>query len=94
MRYHCLPVSRETNHETEIPLLEKRLLYRGLCFRLNEGRWDRNKIKIYNFTSGNSVPLKWGEIFKYAEQHLMENPLEGLVWYPEGSFKRNATINR
>ena len=51
-------------------------------------------MKIYNFTSGNSVPLKWGEIFKYAEQHLMENPLEGLVWYPEGSFKRNATINR
>ena len=25
---------------------------------------------------------------------LLQNPLEGMVWYPEGSFKRSVTINR
>ena len=40
------------------------------------------------------VPLKWGEIFGYAEEQLMLNPLEGLIWYPEGSFKKSVTVNR
>ena len=40
------------------------------------------------------VPLKWGEIFGYAEEQLMTNPLEGLIWYPEGSFKKSVTVNR
>ena len=77
-------------------------------------REARPPVKIYNFTSGNSVPLKWGEIYGFAEHHLfqvdiyniynyiynicvfffLQNPLEGMVWYPEGSFKRSVTINR
>ena len=24
----------------------------------------------------------------------MTNPLEGLIWYPEGSFKKSVTVNR
>ena len=34
------------------------------------------QIKIYNFTSGNSIPLTWGEIYALAEKHLFDNPLE------------------
>lgn len=52
------------------------------------------QIKIYNFTSGNSIPLTWGEIYALAEKHLFDNPLEGMVWYPEGSFKRSVSVNR
>mgnify|MGYP001311963690 FL=1 len=57
-------------------------------------KWDRSKIKIYNYTSGNTVPLKWGEIYGYAKEQLMLNPLEGVVWYPGGSFKKSVTVNR
>ena len=39
-------------------------------------KWDRSKIKIYNYTSGNTVPLKWGEIYGYAKEQLMLNPLD------------------
>jgi len=63
-------------------------------YRLNKNKWDRSKIKIFNYTSGNTVPLKWGQIYGFAEEQLMLNPLEGLVWYPEGSFKKSVTVNR
>ena len=63
-------------------------------FRLNKDNWDRGMIRIYNYTSGNVVPLKWGEIYGYAEEQLMKNPLEGMIWYPEGSFKKSVTVNR
>merc|ERR1719334_2395336 len=53
-----------------------------------------NNIQIYNQTSGNCAPLKWGEIYKMAEKHLFANPLEGMVWYPGGTFKRSITVNR
>ena len=49
---------------------------------------------IYNYTSGNKVPITWGEIYSTAELHLRQNPLEGMVWYPEGSFKYYPTVNR
>merc|ERR1719348_2179345 len=26
--------------------------------------------------------------------HLFANPLEGMVWYPGGTFKRNISVNR
>ena len=35
-------------------------------------RVARPPVKIYNFTSGNSVPLKWGEIYGFAEHHLFQ----------------------
>ena len=65
-----------------------------MIYRLNKNKWDRSKIKIYNYTSGNTVPLKWGEIYGYAKEQLMLNPLEGVVWYPGGSFKKSVTVNR
>ena len=37
-------------------------------------REARPPVKIYNFTSGNSVPLKWGEIYGFAEHHLFQVP--------------------
>merc|ERR1719481_462059 len=52
------------------------------------------EIQVYNHISGNSVPLTWGEIYNKAKVGLMRYPLEGLVWYPGGSFKTNHFINR
>jgi len=63
-------------------------------YRFNHVDPTKSPIKIYNFTSGNKVPLTWGEIYGIAERHLFQNPLEGMVWYPEGSFKRSVKINR
>jgi len=57
----------------------------------SEGRKD---VMVYNHISGNAVPLTWGEIYNTAKEHLMKNPLEGMVWFPGGSFKHNHTINR
>ena len=65
-----------------------------LSSRFNHVDPTKSPIKIYNFTSGNKVPLTWGEIYGIAERHLFQNPLEGMVWYPEGSFKRSVKINR
>ena len=62
--------------------------------RSNSINSNVSPIKIYNQTSGNSAPLKWGEIYKMAEKHLFANPLEGMVWYPGGTFKRSITVNR
>jgi len=63
-------------------------------YRSNSINSNVSPIKIYNQTSGNSAPLKWGEIYKMAEKHLFANPLEGMVWYPGGTFKRSITVNR
>lgn len=52
------------------------------------------EMKVYNHISGNAVPLTWGEIYYKAKANLMRYPLEGLVWYPGGSFKHNTFINR
>ena len=57
--------------------------------------WTEAKFsKVYNHISGNTVPLKWGEIYDTAKTYLMRNPLEGMVWFPGGSFKQSLVINR
>merc|ERR1719430_1237661 len=53
-----------------------------------------SQVKVYNHVSGNAMPLTWGEIYNIAKNCLFSNPLERMVWYPGGSFKRNSTINR
>ena len=68
------------------------LIYFAFCFfgqRLNS-----IFPKVYNHISGNTVPLKWGEIYDTAKTYLMRNPLEGMVWFPGGSFKQSLVINR
>ena len=49
---------------------------------------------MYNHISSNNVPVKWGEIYDTAKTYLMRNPLEGMVWFPGGSFKQSLVINR
>ena len=51
-------------------------------------------LQVFNHISGNTVPLKWGEIYDTAKVYLMKNPLEGMVWFPGGSFKQSLVINR
>ena len=40
-----------------------------------------NKIDIYNCTSGESVPVTWGQVEK-SLGYFMEYPLENMLWYP------------
>lgn len=63
-------------------------------YRSNSLNSNVSPIRIYNQTSGNAVSLTWGQIYKMAEKHLFANPLEGMVWYPGGTFKRSSTVNR
>jgi len=63
-------------------------------YRSNSLNSNVSPIKIYNQISGNTVPLTWGQIYHIAEKHLFANPLEGVVWYPGGTFKRSSTVNR
>ena len=51
-------------------------------------------LQVFNHISSNTVPLKWGEIYDTAKENLMRNPLEGMVWFPGGSFKQSLVINR
>lgn len=44
-------------------------------------REARPPVKIYNFTSGNSVPLKWGEIYGFAEHHLFQVDIYNIYNY-------------
>ena len=44
-------------------------------------RVARPPVKIYNFTSGNSVPLKWGEIYGFAEHHLFQVDIYNIYNY-------------
>jgi hypothetical protein len=65
--------------------------------------------QVYNHISGNAMPQTWGEIYSRAKDCLMRwaggrregapcglarNPLEGMVWFPGGSFKQSHWINR
>jgi len=63
-------------------------------YRSNTMNSNVSPIKIYNQISGNTAPLTWGQIYRMAEKHLYANPLEGMVWYPGGTFKHNITVNR
>jgi len=51
-------------------------------------------VKVYNHISGNDVPLTWGEIYNIAKGYLMKFPLEGIVWFPDGTFQHSHVINR
>eukprot|EP00092_Neocalanus_flemingeri_P005847 GFUD01006292.1.p1 GENE.GFUD01006292.1~~GFUD01006292.1.p1 ORF type:complete len:503 (-),score=131.65 GFUD01006292.1:35-1543(-) len=63
-------------------------------YRSNQMNSNVSPIRIYNQISGNTVPINWGEIYSLAEKHLYANPLEGMVWYPGGTFKHSITVNR
>ena len=98
--WHCAIFAYHWKHQTNriqnIELhwyTEQETINNMFCFSSKQSN-EKNSIKIYNYTSGNKVPLTWGEIYGIAEYHLFQNPLEGMVWYPEGSFKRSVTINR
>ena len=40
------------------------------------------------------MPLTWGEIYNIAKGYLMKFPLEGIVWFPDGTFQHSHVINR
>jgi len=54
----------------------------------------KKDLKVFNHISSNNVPVKWGQLYDTAKTYLMRNPLEGMVWFPGGSFKQSSVINR
>ena len=51
-------------------------------------------IPIYHCTSGSLNTLTWGSLEKIGLPILRNNPYEGVMWYPGGSYKENYYINR
>jgi len=47
----------------------------------NSNQRTTKTIDIYNCTSGEAVPVTWGEVEK-ALSYFMKYPLENMVWYP------------
>ena len=54
----------------------------------------KKTVPIYNCTSGAVNTLTWGTVEKEGLKILINNPYEGLLWYPGGSFKENYYLNR
>lgn len=48
---------------------------------------------IYNCTSGNSNPVKWGDIENWGRKYVLKHPLNNVIWYPGGSFKSSRLVN-
>ena len=46
---------------------------------------SQNSVEIYNCTSGESVPVTYGELMN-ALHHFTKYPLENMVWYPYACF--------
>jgi len=49
---------------------------------------------IYNVTSGSINPITWGQIEDWALMSIYKYPMSTMLWYPGGSFKRNAHYDR
>jgi fatty acyl-CoA reductase len=52
-----------------------------------------NSIIVYNCCSGAQNPLLWGDLERWGYAHLINNPLNDVLWYPGGSFKSNRIWN-
>ena len=65
-----------------------------IFFRSNLANSNENPVKIYNAISGNTAPISWGEVFRMANEHLYETPLEGMIWYPTGTVTKSFVLNR
>jgi len=48
---------------------------------------------VYNCCSGDQNPLLWGDLERWGYAHLINNPLNDVIWYPGGSFKSNRAWN-
>ena len=51
-------------------------------------------IPVYHCTSGAINRLSWGKIEEIGLKILINNPYEGVFWYPGGSYKENYYVNR
>jgi len=49
---------------------------------------------VYNFTSGASNPITWGEVEILGLVSLLKTPFQGILWYPGGSYKENKYLNK
>ena len=89
----CQPHSRCSLGDSQEPL-QRGERYQGENFVDFHQILNILFLQVFNHISSNTVPLKWGEIYDTAKVYLMKNPLEGMVWFPGGSFKQSLVINR
>lgn len=52
-----------------------------------------NNVLVYNCTSGSINRLYWGDVQDVCFYHLINNPVNSVVWYPGGSFKSRKMVN-
>lgn len=52
-----------------------------------------NNIMVYNCTSGSVNRVSWGELKNSCHSSLLKNPLNDILWYPQGSFMSSKVLN-
>ena len=53
-----------------------------------------NAIPVYNCTSGSVNPIRWGQLETLGMSAMRKYPMENVLWYPGGSFKQSAFVNK
>ncbi|CAG0913699.1 unnamed protein product [Notodromas monacha] len=48
-----------------------------------------NRMLVYNCTSGQINPIRWGEIEAWGHDATQRNPFNDVMWYPSGSFRKS-----
>ncbi|CAB3382988.1 Hypothetical predicted protein [Cloeon dipterum] len=56
--------------------------------RVND-KINKDKLQVYNITTGKLNPITWGEVVNRGRKHFYENPFEGAVWFPDGDIRSN-----
>lgn len=65
-----------------------------LAWRASSSSPASQSIPVYNCTSGAVNTLTWGTVELEGLKILLNNPYQGVLWYPGGSFKENYYANR
>uniref|UniRef100_A0A1B0CS61 Fatty acyl-CoA reductase n=2 Tax=Lutzomyia longipalpis TaxID=7200 RepID=A0A1B0CS61_LUTLO len=48
---------------------------------------------IYNCCTGLQKPILWGQFVSKSIDYMRKHPMEGVFWYPTGTFRLNAPLN-
>jgi fatty acyl-CoA reductase len=48
---------------------------------------------VYNCTSGEVNPLKWGQVETWGHAVTQRYPFNDVLWYPTGAFKSNRYVH-
>ncbi len=49
---------------------------------------------VYNCASGEINPIRWGEIETWGHALTQQYPFDGVLWYPNSSFKSSSLMHK